>query len=79
MKKQTYIARVYNSRGEYVTFERFALKTVAGVKNAMLKLCDVPLYRACNRDALTVAVHRTPDGYHAEKNPVETFAIPEYK
>ena len=75
MKNQTYIAILENKNFKMVTFERFSCVRVETVKKQMEILLNNSLYRACTKDAVSVAIYRTPDGYKKEENPCCCFNI----
>lgn len=74
-KKQTYISYLYDQKGKRIDFERWSCKRISTVKKNMLKLWDNSLYRAFTRNAVTVKVYATPDGYNAT-NCVDSFELP---
>lgn len=47
MKKNVYLVRVYDKDSNILTFERFTYTHYRHAVNAILKLCNDSLYRAC--------------------------------
>ena len=64
MKKQTFIAKIKDSSGNMIDFERFSCKRPETVRKYMQQLFANGLYRACTRGAHTIEIWATPDGYH---------------
>lgn len=74
--KQTFIARLKDKSGNYVTFERFSCRKPETVKAQLLKVfSDSSLYRVCIKPAEIVEVYATPDGYNANPIPVIIFEL----
>lgn len=74
--KQTFIARLKDKSGNYVTFERFSCRKPETVKAQLLKVYhDSSLYRVCIKPAEIVEVYATPDGYNADPIPVIIFEL----
>ena len=69
MKKQTYIAFVYNSENKKTDFHRFGCKKMTTVIKNMIKLYDMPLMKALNstKEARYFVVYATPDGVNIDE------------
>ena len=67
MKQQTFIVYLEDKNFKMVTFERFSCKRLETVINQMKELLKNSLYRACTKEAVSVAIYKTPDG--CTKNP----------
>lgn len=75
MKQQTFIVYLEDQNFKMVTFERFSYKRLETVINQMQELLKNSLYRACTKEAVSVAIYRTPDGYTKDSNPCCCFNI----
>ena len=75
MKKQTYIAIIFNSNGREIGFERFACKKIETVRKNMIELFNNDLYRICNKDAAQIKVYATPDGYTMIPDPLAYWQV----
>jgi len=75
MKQQTFIAYLEDQNFKMITFERFSCKRLETVINQMKELLKSSLYRACTKEAVSVAIYKTPDGYSKEDNPCCCFNI----
>lgn len=75
MKKQTFIAILENKDFKMVSFERFNCSKIDTVKKQMEELLQNSLYRICVKEAVSVAIYRTPDGCTKEEKPCCCFNI----
>ena len=75
MQQQTFIAVLLDKSFNQVGFERFSCKKPETVEKLMKKLFDSPLYRVCSKEAVSIAIYATPDGYNREKDPCKAFYI----
>ena len=75
MKKQTFIAIIKDNTGKEISFERFSCKRADTVKNNMVKLFNNDLYKACMKNAATVEIYSTTDGYNRDPGIVDTFTV----
>ena len=75
MKQQTFIVYLEDRNFKMITFERFFCKRLETVVNQMKELLKNSLYRACVKDAASVAIYRTPDGCTKEENPCCCFNV----
>lgn len=75
MKQQTFIVYLEDQNFKMVTFERFSCKRLETVINQMNELLKSSLYRACTKEAVSVAIYRTPDGINKEVSPCCCFNI----
>lgn len=75
MRKQTFIAIIKDHTGKEISFERFTCKRADTVKNNMVKLFNNDLYRACLKNAATVEIYSTSNGYNRDAEPVNVFTV----
>lgn len=75
MKQQTFIVYLEDRNFKMITFERFFCKRLETVVNQMKELLKNSLYRACTKEAVSVAIYRTPDGCTKEENPCCCFNV----
>ena len=75
MKKQTFIAIIKDHAGKEISFERFSCKRADTVKKNMKKLFDNDLYKACMKNAATVEIYSTTDGYNRDPGIIEVFTV----
>ena len=75
MKQQTFIVYLEDKNFKMVTFERFNCSRLETVKRQMQELLKNSLYRVCTKEAVSVAIYRTPDGINKEETPCCCFNI----
>lgn len=75
MKKQRFIAIIKDGTGKEISFERFSCKRADTVKNNMVKLFNNDLYRACMKNAATIEIYSTSNGYNRDPGIVDTFTV----
>lgn len=75
MKQQTFIVYLEDKNLKMVTFERFSCRRLETVINQMQELLKNSLYRACTKEAVSVAIYKTPNGYTKDPAPCCCFNI----